>query len=83
MLDIRFRVFGGVGRGALTKALLGFAGGDGGVLPLNVLRFWFCFGGEPGESIGDIFSTTFLSFSGLRICSLEIVPVPVNNDFVN
>lgn len=41
VLDIRFKVFGGVGLGALMNALLGFAGGDGAVLPLKVLRFWF------------------------------------------
>lgn len=41
------------------KLPVGFAGGDGPTLPLKVLRFWFCFGGEPDVSIGDIFSTTF------------------------
>lgn len=38
VLDIRFNVLGGVGRGALTNDPVGFAGGDGAVLPLNVLR---------------------------------------------
>lgn len=41
VLDIRLKVFGGVGLGALMNALVGFAGGDGAVLPLKVLRFWF------------------------------------------
>lgn len=36
---MRFKVFGGVGLGALINALLGFAGGDGAVFPLKVLRF--------------------------------------------
>lgn len=41
VLDIRFKVFGGVGRGALINVPVGFAGGDGGtILPLNVLRLW-------------------------------------------
>jgi hypothetical protein len=61
------------------KEVLGLAGGDGGVFPLNVLRFWFWVGGEPGGSIGDIFRTTFLSFSGLNI-SFDIVPVPENGN---
>lgn len=32
-------MFGGVGLGARTKLPLGFAGGEGAVRPLNVLRF--------------------------------------------
>lgn len=75
---MRFKVFGGVGLGALINALLGFAGGDGAVFPLKVLRFWFWIGGEPEISIGDILSTTFWSLSGLRICSRESVRLPIN-----
>lgn len=75
MLDIRLKVFGGVGLGARTNAELGFTGGEGAFFPLKVLRFEF--GGDPdvGVSIGDIFNTTFWSFSILFTC-WEIVPVP-------
>lgn len=64
---MRLKVLGGVGLGALMNVPFGLAGGDGAVLPLNVLRFWFCFGGEPDVSIGDIFNTTFCSLSGLSM----------------
>lgn len=69
-------MLGGVGLGARTKFPLGLAGGEGALRPLNVLRLWLWLGGDSEVSTGDIFNTTFCSFSRLKICSREFAPAP-------
>lgn len=66
-----------MGLGALINDPVGFADGVGAVLPLKVLKLWFWLGGEPDVSTGDIFNITFWSLSVLKICSRELVNVPL------